>query len=173
MHISLFQIKSDQIAKPEQKSPLHSSTGSPKPPWFIHWPWVTPGRHFCYPKTCFCSLLLPVSFQHLGSGWLPFLPLSLACFLPPKESGKVSQQVFWRARVLWDNRRRGAGKGPGDSRLLRKRLLLSASEGDQARRTHGGQRCCVRAIFTLFCHCSFRSSRGGGSVHHQQQPFFF
>lgn len=97
--------------------------------WQHRWPYpplvlytglrVTPGIHFFYPKKRFCSLLLPVSFQHLGSSCIPFLPLSLACSLSPKESVKVSQQVFWRAYVLWDNGRRSAGKGPGDSQQIR------------------------------------------------------
>lgn len=53
------------------------------------------------------------------------------------------------------------------------RLLLSASEADQARQTHREQRWCLKAIFMLFCLSPQFQTRVGGSLHHQQQPFFF
>jgi len=102
--------------------------------------------NFFYSETGFCSLLLPVSFQHLRSSWVS----------------------FQMARVLWmtagEERGRGwetAGFCSQHPRAIREGRHVGSGDG-------------VRGLFLCFsgCHRSFRSL-GGRSVHHQQQPFFW
>lgn len=119
------------------------------------------GFHFFYPKAWVCSLLLPVSFQHLRPSWVPFLPLSLACFWSPKESGEVPQDVFWRAGELWGN--------VGDPHSS----FCPQHPGKIRQGGHTGREKLSRGIFMLFWLLLQLQISAGGSVHHQQQPFFF
>lgn len=149
-------IKSNQIAKPEEESP------QPRAPTALNplglYTWMASGFHFFSPKAWVCSLLFPVSLQHLRPSWVSFLPLFLACFWSPKFPEKYCGGLVCSG---------GMAGGPPQQ------LLLSASKGDQARKTHR-KREGVQGLFLCFsgCWCSFRSVCGV-SLHHQQQLFFF
>lgn len=100
--------------------------------------WMASGFHLFYPKAWVYSLLFPESLQHLRPSWVPFLPLFLACFWSPKESGKVPKGEFWRAGVLWRNGRE----------FLTAAFALSI-QGRSARKTHR-KREGVQGLFYAF-----------------------
>lgn len=162
----MFQIKSHQTAKPEQKSPLHSGTDSPKPPCVTHWPSGDSWYAFLLSQGSVllpaASSIVPASRIQLASFSASFLSL---LFCLQEKAVKFPNKYFGGlvcAGIIAGGER-GRGRVTAGSSAAAFALSIRGRSGKAG--TQGAE-VVRKGYFYAFLSLQFQITTGGGSVHH-------